>query len=46
MYFGGINGFNVFYPERIQANPYVPPVVITTCTAGSAIQAETIARMS
>ncbi len=29
MYFGGINGFNVFYPERIQANPYIPPVVIT-----------------
>ena len=29
MYFGGINGFNVFYPERIQANPYMPPIVIT-----------------
>jgi signal transduction histidine kinase/ligand-binding sensor domain-containing protein/CheY-like chemotaxis protein len=29
MYFGGINGFNVFYPEHIRSNPYVPPVVIT-----------------
>ncbi len=29
MYFGGINGFNVFYPEHIRNNPYVPPVVIT-----------------
>ncbi|MDY0109693.1 MAG: two-component regulator propeller domain-containing protein [Candidatus Krumholzibacteria bacterium] len=29
MYVGGINGFNVFYPDRIQANPYVPPVLIT-----------------
>jgi signal transduction histidine kinase/ligand-binding sensor domain-containing protein/ActR/RegA family two-component response regulator len=29
MYFGGINGFNVFYPDSIQANPYIPPVMIT-----------------
>jgi signal transduction histidine kinase/ligand-binding sensor domain-containing protein/CheY-like chemotaxis protein len=29
MYFGGINGFNVFYPDHIRNNPYVPPVVIT-----------------
>jgi len=29
MYFGGINGFNVFYPGQIKANQYVPPVVIT-----------------
>jgi len=29
MYFGGINGFSVFYPEKIKANPYIPPVVIT-----------------
>jgi signal transduction histidine kinase/ligand-binding sensor domain-containing protein/CheY-like chemotaxis protein len=28
-YFGGINGFNVFYPDSIRHNPYVPPVVIT-----------------
>ena len=29
IFFGGINGFNVFYPEQIQDNPNVPPVVIT-----------------
>jgi signal transduction histidine kinase/CheY-like chemotaxis protein/streptogramin lyase len=29
MYFGGINGFNVFHPATVQANPYAPPVVIT-----------------
>ncbi len=30
MFFGGINGFNAFYPERIEDNPYVPPVVLTS----------------
>jgi ligand-binding sensor domain-containing protein len=30
MYFGGINGINVFYPEKIRDNPYVPPVVLTS----------------
>jgi len=29
MFFGGVNGFNVFHPERARNNPYVPPVVIT-----------------
>jgi len=29
MFFGGINGFNRFYPELIKDNPYLPPVVIT-----------------
>ncbi|MGD2090235.1 MAG: two-component regulator propeller domain-containing protein [Candidatus Aminicenantes bacterium] len=29
MYFGGINGFNEFYPHQVQDNPYIPPVVIT-----------------
>ncbi len=29
MYFGGINGFNVFHPMNIRNNPYQPPVVIT-----------------
>lgn len=27
--FGGINGFNSFYPEEIEDNPYKPRVVIT-----------------
>lgn len=30
MFFGGINGFNTLYPERIRDNPYVPPVVLTS----------------
>ena len=29
MYFGGINGFNVFHPERFVNNPYIPPVYVT-----------------
>jgi signal transduction histidine kinase/ligand-binding sensor domain-containing protein/CheY-like chemotaxis protein len=29
MFFGGMNGFNSFYPERIKDNSYIPPVVIT-----------------
>jgi PAS domain S-box-containing protein len=27
--FGGINGFNLFYPERLRENEHVPPVVLT-----------------
>jgi ligand-binding sensor domain-containing protein/signal transduction histidine kinase len=29
MFFGGINGFNTFYPESIKDNPHIPSVVIT-----------------
>ncbi len=29
MYFGGINGFNAFFPGRVKPNPYIPPVAIT-----------------
>ncbi len=29
MFFGGINGFNAFYPSKIKDNPHVPPIVIT-----------------
>ena len=28
--FGGINGFNSFYPENIKDNNYIPPVVLTS----------------
>jgi signal transduction histidine kinase/ligand-binding sensor domain-containing protein/CheY-like chemotaxis protein len=28
-FFGGINGFNAFYPEQIKDNPFIPPIVIT-----------------
>ncbi|WP_164974249.1 hybrid sensor histidine kinase/response regulator transcription factor [Filimonas effusa] len=29
LYFGGINGFNAFYPQTITTNSYAPPVYIT-----------------
>ena len=29
MYFGGINGFNVFHPDSIKRNMHKPPVVLT-----------------
>lgn len=29
MFFGGIDGFNSFYPEMIIDNPHIPPIVIT-----------------
>lgn len=29
LFFGGINGFNVFYPPMVRDNPYTPPIVIT-----------------
>jgi len=28
MFFGGINGFNVFYPEQIKKNEFIPNIVI------------------
>ncbi|UOQ74375.1 ligand-binding sensor domain-containing protein [Hymenobacter cellulosilyticus] len=29
LYFGGVNGFNVFSPQTLTSNPTVPPVVLT-----------------
>ena len=29
MFFGGVNGFNSFYPENIKVNKFIPPVYIT-----------------
>jgi signal transduction histidine kinase/ligand-binding sensor domain-containing protein len=29
MFFGGIRGFNAFYPEQVTPNPHVPPIVVT-----------------
>jgi signal transduction histidine kinase/ligand-binding sensor domain-containing protein len=29
MYFGGINGFNIFHPDSIRDNAFIPPVLIT-----------------
>jgi ligand-binding sensor domain-containing protein len=30
MFFGGISGFNAFYPEKITNNSYIPPIVISS----------------
>jgi signal transduction histidine kinase/ligand-binding sensor domain-containing protein len=32
LYFGGVNGFNYFYPEEVSTNPIAPNVVITDMT--------------
>jgi signal transduction histidine kinase/ligand-binding sensor domain-containing protein len=29
LFFGGINGFNSFYPLQVKDNPYIPPIAIT-----------------
>ena len=29
MFFGGIEGFNAFYPDQIKDNPFIPPIIIT-----------------
>ena len=29
MYFGGTNGFNVFHPDSIKENTFIPPIVIS-----------------
>jgi PAS domain S-box-containing protein len=29
MFFGGVNGFNMFHPDHIKDNPYIPPVIFT-----------------
>jgi ligand-binding sensor domain-containing protein/serine phosphatase RsbU (regulator of sigma subunit) len=30
LYFGGVNGYNAFYPEEIKSNNHIPPIVITS----------------
>jgi DNA-binding NtrC family response regulator/ligand-binding sensor domain-containing protein len=30
LFFGGINGFNAFYPDQIRQNEHIPPIVITS----------------
>ncbi|HEY69580.1 MAG TPA: response regulator [Anaerolineae bacterium] len=29
MFFGGLNGFNYFFPDQINRSSYIPPIVIT-----------------
>ncbi len=30
MFFGGVSGFNAFYPDRVKDNPLIPPVILTS----------------
>ena len=30
LFFGGVNGFNSFYPDSLKNNAFVPPIVITS----------------
>ncbi|HQF42565.1 MAG TPA: two-component regulator propeller domain-containing protein [Ignavibacteriaceae bacterium] len=30
LFFGGVNGFNAFFPEEIEENNFIPPVYITS----------------
>lgn len=30
LYFGGVNGFNAFYPEQLPYNRFIPPIVISS----------------
>ncbi len=48
LFFGGINGFNAFFPNKIDKNPFVPPVVITTVKRSntSLIRPESMAECS
>ncbi|MDX1503352.1 MAG: two-component regulator propeller domain-containing protein [Thermoanaerobaculia bacterium] len=32
LFFGGLNGFNGFFPHRLESNPHAPPVVLTSVT--------------
>jgi signal transduction histidine kinase/ligand-binding sensor domain-containing protein/class 3 adenylate cyclase/CheY-like chemotaxis protein len=43
MFFGGINGFNVFHPDSVKDNPYIPPVAITSLKRYNTEVAEGIA---
>ncbi|MCH8011501.1 MAG: histidine kinase [Candidatus Marinimicrobia bacterium] len=29
MFFGGVNGFNTFFPDQVEDNPYPPQIVLT-----------------
>ncbi len=34
LWFGGVKGANSFYPDQLQDNPYIPPVVLTALKQG------------
>jgi signal transduction histidine kinase/ligand-binding sensor domain-containing protein len=31
IFFGGMNGFNSFYPDSLKDNPFIPEIVFTSC---------------
>lgn len=35
LFFGGIEGLNYFYPNAIQDNPHIPPIVLTNLRLGN-----------
>ena len=35
LFFGGVNGFNSFFPDQIMPNQYIPPVAITSLRLGN-----------
>ncbi|MFN7012987.1 MAG: two-component regulator propeller domain-containing protein [Bacteroidia bacterium] len=42
LYFGGVNGYNAFYPEDIKNNTHIPPIVITSfLKAGKEVKLDT-----
>jgi ligand-binding sensor domain-containing protein/signal transduction histidine kinase len=39
IFFGGINGFNAFFPDLVAGNSYLPPIVLTSFTqSGGAVE--------
>ncbi|MCI0515422.1 histidine kinase, partial [candidate division KSB1 bacterium] len=46
MFFGGIRGFNSFFPEAIQINQTIPPIVITSFKIFDKDRSELVRQMS
>jgi signal transduction histidine kinase/ligand-binding sensor domain-containing protein len=43
MFFGGIKGFNSFFPRQVRDNPHIPPVIITEFSkSGETVQIDII----
>ena len=43
IFLGGVNGFNAFYPDKIQDNPNIPPVhIISYKRFGTEVQLDTL----
>ncbi|WP_321371038.1 two-component regulator propeller domain-containing protein [uncultured Draconibacterium sp.] len=40
--FGGMNGFNTFYPDSLKGNPYVPNIAFTAFSTTSGAQQEEV----